>query len=70
MSCVSPARALGGGTSTTDPTPGSGLLASVPLELYAADDVAEDGDMPTGWYAQWHAVSPGHLVTVFAICAP
>jgi hypothetical protein len=68
VSCVSPARAVGGGTSTTDTTPGNGLLGSVPLKLYTTSDVAESGDTPTGWYANWDDISNGRFVTVFAIC--
>jgi hypothetical protein len=68
VSCVSPARAVGGGTSTNDRTPGNGLLRSVPLELYTTNDVAESGDTPTGWYAEWEDITWPFRVTVFAIC--
>jgi hypothetical protein len=73
VSCVSPARAVGGGTSTSDTSPGDGLLASVPLELYSTVNVAETGDTPTGWFVEWDDISAGGssagAVTVFAICA-
>jgi hypothetical protein len=68
VSCAAGQRALGGGTSTTDTSPGDGLLASVPLEQYSTDNPAEDGETPTGWYAEWDDISFGTSVTVFAIC--
>jgi hypothetical protein len=70
VSCVSPARAVGGGASTTDPTPGAGLLASVPLEAYSTTDIAEAGDTPTGWYVAWGNIGNNLTASVFAICAP
>ena len=52
------ARALGGGTSTTDTSPGNGLLTSVPTENNSATDLAEaDDDIPTGWFANWENIS-------------
>jgi hypothetical protein len=61
--------AVGGGTSTTDPTPGAGLLESVPTRLNSTTELAEDGDVPTGWWVRWANISNGKTVTVYAICA-
>jgi hypothetical protein len=68
VSCTSPALALGGGTSTTDDTPGQGLLETAPLEQYSTTNTAEDGETPTGWFADWDQISSDETVTVYAIC--
>jgi hypothetical protein len=71
VSCTNPARAVGGGASTNDTTPGSGLLVSAPLEQYTTDNVAESGETPTGWFAEFDEISGSgtNTVTVYAICA-
>ena len=69
VDCPGTARALGGGTSTTDLTTGS-VLVSAPTEGDSTTDVAETGDVPTGWFAEWVAISAGDTVSVYAICAP
>jgi hypothetical protein len=70
VDCAADARALGGGTSTTDATPGSGLFASVPTMGHTTNTPATDGATPTGWLATWSDISFDQTVTVFAICAP
>ena len=69
VDCPGTARALGGDTSTTDPTPGAPLV-SAPTEGGSTTDVAETGDTPTGWTATWVQTSDGFAVSVYAICAP
>jgi hypothetical protein len=72
VDCPGTQRALGGGTSTTDTSPGDGLLFTGPLENDNADGtdrVDADGDVPTGWGATWEDISGGTTITVFAICA-
>jgi hypothetical protein len=69
VDCPGTARALGGGGSTTDTSPGFGVLRSVPLENNSTTDVAEAGDAPTGWLLEYEAISFGDTVSVYAICA-
>lgn len=71
VDCPGSERALGGGTSTTDVTPGAGLLVSAPLEnndTAGTDLVDADGDVPTGWGATWDSIGTGYTITVYAIC--
>jgi hypothetical protein len=50
-------------------TTGSVLVLG-PTEGGSTTDVAETGDVPTGWFAEWVAISAGDAVTVYAICVP
>jgi hypothetical protein len=70
VDCAGSARALGGGVTTADLTPGAGLLTSAPTEGDSTTDLAENGDTPTGWFGEFDDISGADTITVFAICAP
>jgi hypothetical protein len=72
VDCAGSARAVGGGASTTDDSPGD-FYRSVPLENNSTTDVAEAGDTPTGWFVEWEGIgnfsNPQPTVSAYAICA-
>jgi hypothetical protein len=53
---------------TTTADPGTRLVQSAPTELNSAIDLAEAGDVPTGWFVQFTAMPAGFATTVYAIC--
>jgi hypothetical protein len=71
VDCPGDGIALGGGGDSDDPSPGNGWLISAPLENNSTTDLAEDGDVPTGWYVEWEdidAIGNQDNATVYAIC--